>query len=129
MYNLWRYFNIEKSEEDQPLIKFGKWEPQLDYLNYCYHDMVKRLIQFAKEAGVDPYGRYFDFEPLIDFVISAGISDKSADYMYRHYVYHILSKHEQIDIEKEEIRYLINEFMLVPEGVQVYYDNNDIKNS
>jgi hypothetical protein len=128
MYSLWKYFYPEQGPTmtDHLPIKFGRWNCQLDYLDYCYNDLATRLIQFAKEAGKDPYGRYFDAEPLVDFVVSAGISDKSADYMYRHYVYHLLSKHEHIDIEQEELRYLIDEFTLLPEGIKVYYDRREL---
>ena len=93
------------------LIKFGKWTPKLEFLDYYYHGVVTKLIQFAKEAGHDQYGRYFDGEPLLDFVIQEGITDKSADYMYRHYVYHIIGKHEYIDVEKEELTYLYDQFV------------------
>jgi hypothetical protein len=91
-------------------ICFGKWHSQLDYLDCKYHNVGRKLIKLAAEAGVDPYGRYIDAEPLVDFAIQQEITNKTADYIYRHYVYQMLSKHENIDVEQEELRYLYNEF-------------------
>ena len=112
------FSNVSKQteEDEKPCIKFGRWNCQLDYLDFYHNKLATRLIQFAKEAGKDPYGRYFDAEPLVDFVLATGISDKSPDYMYRHYVYNLISEHEAIDVDKEEMRYLFEEFTLVPEN-------------
>ena len=111
MYKIWNYLYPETPIKDNvPNIKFGKWSCQLDYLDYYYHRLATRLIQFAKEVGKDPYDRYFDFEPFVDFVIEKGITDKSADYMYRHYVYYIVSQHEPINIDQEEVKYIFDNF-------------------
>lgn len=92
------------------LIKFGCWTPKLAYIDYYYNGVVTKLIEFAREAGHDRYGRHFDAEALLTFVLEAGITDKSADYMYRHYVYHIINRHDHIDVDEAELEYLYNEF-------------------
>lgn len=112
MNSIWNYFytNPQPNEVDTPLIKFGKWDSQLDYIDYNYHEIITKLIRFAQEAGKDKYDRYFNAECLLDFAITSKITDKSADYIYRHYVYHLLSMHEEIDIDEEEMKNVINEF-------------------
>ncbi len=101
-------------------VKFGRHDPQV--LDYQYNDIATRLELFARESGVDPYNRYFDMEPLVDFAIEKDVTDKSADYIYRHYIYNILTERgEDVDIESEEARILYEEFLLVPEGTPLYY--------
>lgn len=92
-------------------IKFGKWNHQLDYIDQMYQRLATRLIKFAQEAGPDPYDRYFDAEPFLDFVIKKRLYDKSVDYMYRHYVYHLLSQEEDINVELEEFNHHYQEFI------------------
>lgn len=100
-------------------IYFGKWEPHQKLLNQRYHKLVDKIVKFAHEAGPDPCKRQFAAEPLIDFVIFTGITDKSVDYMYRHYVYHKLAKMYQLDVDKLELDDLYTEFALFPENVRV----------
>lgn len=95
------------------LIQFGFWTPKLAYIDYYYDGVVTKLIEFAREAGHDKYGRYFQAQDLLTFVLDEGITDKSVDYMYRHYVYHIINKHDKIDINEAELEYLFNEFSLI----------------
>nr|QBK88250.1 MAG: hypothetical protein LCMAC202_06120 [Marseillevirus LCMAC202] len=124
---MWRHFYAEPKPAVN--IRFGRWDCQLDRLDYDYHQLATRFIQFAKEIGEDPYNRYFAVEPLIDFAISTAITNKSTDYIYRHYIYHLLSQYEDIDTDQEELRILFDEFLLVPEGEQVYYDRRYIKST
>lgn len=112
MYSLWNYFSTPIID-DIPNIHFGKWACQLDYLDCQYNRLATRLIKFAKEAGKDPYNRYFNFEPLVDFALEKDISTKSTDYIYRHYVYNLVSQHDSIDIEQEELNYLIDNFVVI----------------
>ena len=111
----WFVENINESElqAPKPLIKFGRWESQLSSLDYQYDRVITKLCNFAAEAGVDQYGRYFDAEPLLDFVLSYELYSKSAEYMYRHYVYYLLSQHELIDVDKEEMDYNCDQFKLL----------------
>ena len=94
-------------------VSFGHWHYYLSYLDYHYHNIVTKLINFAKEAGVDRYGRYYNFEELVDFAMDAQITDKTADYIYRHYTYHIISKHEPINVDEEEYKYLAGDFTII----------------
>ena len=100
-------------------IYFGKWEPHKKMLNKRYHHLIDKIVQFAKEAGPDPYHRQFAAEPLIDFVIIQRITDKSIDYMYRHFVYNKLAKIYQLNIDKLELDDLYTEFALFPENVRL----------
>lgn len=100
-------------------VHFGKWEPHIKLLNRRYNRLIDKIVKFAGEAGPDPYKRQFAAEPLIDFVIVQGITDKTMDYMYRHFVYHKLSKIYQLDIDKLELDDLYTEFSLFPENVKL----------
>ena len=90
---------------------FGNWNYKLYYLDLVYNSLASRIIQFAREAGEDPYDRHFDAEPLVDFAVNAGLTDRSVDCIYRHYVYHILGRHETIDVDREELEYYYREFL------------------
>jgi len=88
-------------------IFFGKWSSQLDYIDDNFNKLATRLIKFVKEIGQDPYNRFFNVEPLLDFAIDTNITDKDINYIYRHYVYNLIAKYEVIDIEKEEAKYYL----------------------
>ena len=96
-------------------ITFGKWHSQLDYLDDKYNNLATKLIRFVNEAGEDEYNRYFNLEPIVDFVLEKGFSKYSADYIYRHYVYYLISQKEYIDIDKEEDLHILSDFVLIPE--------------
>lgn len=103
---------------DFPIVKFGKWDSYLPELNRDYNNIVNKLVSFLKEVGKDPYQRCFDIEPLLDFTLANGLSNQSSDYIYRHYVYHLLSSAgNPIDIEEEELQHLIDEFILLPNSL------------
>lgn len=93
-------------------VTFGHWHNLLGFLDYNYNGIVSKLINLAKEAGIDKYGRQYDFEPLVDFAISHGITDRSADYIYRHYSYNLIEEKTgvPVDIEEEELLNALKQF-------------------
>jgi len=66
-------------------IVFLKWTKRA--LNSRFHGLGSKFEHFALEAGEDIYNRYFIADPLVDYAINANITEKSAEYIYRHYVY------------------------------------------
>lgn len=106
-------FNYFRLRVNKPKwINFGEWSDKIDYIN-TYNNLADRLIYFFKEVGKDPYNRYYNIENLISFAIDTNNTDKDIDYIYRHYVYNILSKIENVDIKEEEIKNIINEFIII----------------
>lgn len=110
MKSIWNYFFNYERPSPPPLIKFGRWDSQLDYLDHTHNNIITKLINLFQEAGTDKYSRYFDGEPILDFALSNNLTDHTADYIYRQYVYHILGKHEDIDPNVEEMKHLVSEF-------------------
>lgn len=106
---MWRYYK----RSIPPNLDFGKWASKLNHLDYYYNNLATKLINMANEIGPDRYNRHFCVEELVDFAIAAEITDKSMDYIYRHYCYWIISKRQPIDVEREEIQYIMNEFVLL----------------
>ena len=104
-----------------PWIKFGVWEPKLEELNEKYDNLIDRILKFVEElGGKDPYDRSYNFEPLITFAVEKGIASNSMDFIYRHYVYSQLKDVEKVDIDKEELRNLVNEFHIIPELAETF---------
>jgi len=105
MFYLWNYPDeiINKTIN----IHFGNWSHQLFYLDEEFDNLATKIIYFFKESGQDPYERFLNAEPLVDFAICKKITYKPIEYIYRHYVYNLISKHENIDIEKEEEEYYL----------------------
>ena len=92
-------------------INFGKYNHMLGWIDIRYNNVATRMIEFAKEAGPDKYNRIYNFEPVLEFAITDKMTGKSIDYIYRHYVYHLLSQVETIDINQEELDYHLSLFI------------------
>jgi len=80
-------------------VDFGRYVSYYHSLNEKHHDICWRLAKFAEEAGEDPYGRKFFAEPLIDFALVQKITEKTAEEIYREYVYWKLA---QVDYQIAE---------------------------
>lgn len=94
-------------------INFGKFNYKLGWIDKRYNMISSRIIEFAKEAGPDKYNRSYNFEAILEFAISQKITHKSIDFIYRHYVYHLLMEKQYIvDIDKEEMDYYLRGWIL-----------------
>ena len=90
----------------------------INYINELYYnifcnDIINQLKNFFKQAGHDKYNRYIDMNPIFEYTLENKLYNTSPDYIYRHYVYYLLSQHEDIDIYKEENNNIINDFEIV----------------
>jgi hypothetical protein len=68
-------------------IVFGDYYSCYYIVNWFYDNVCEKILNLAIQAGPDRYNRNFNAEPLINFAITNSITDKSADYIYRHFVY------------------------------------------
>lgn len=87
------------------------------YTNIVYNGICDKIKEFAEESGKDPYNRYFDAEPLIDFAIKNYITQLSAKEIYRKYIYHKLDSFDT-NISKEwlknqEMQEILDSFIII----------------
>ena len=111
--NIFYHIKSKKYNNIPENIIFGKWTNKLDILDYKYDNIISRLIRYIKDLGEDPYNRKINVEMIIDFSIKNNITSNSIDFIYRHYVYNLMSQVQDVDINKEELLNLEREFYVI----------------
>ena len=96
-------------------VELGQWGPRRGQWNRQYNGVIDRLIEFVEgSAGKDPYNRNFNIELLISFAVCSGVTEKSAEWIYRRYVYFLVNVVDgSIDVDRDELAQLANDFVEV----------------
>jgi len=102
---------ISIGKSGNAVVNFGCWSNKLDFLNNCHYGLAQRIIEFADEAGSDPYQRHFNAEALVDFALVEHVDDRSIDYIYRKFVYSkLVAENPAFDEQEAEIADITGEF-------------------
>lgn len=95
-------------------IIFGEYYGCYYIFNWLYNNICEKINNFLLQAGPDRYERNMNAEPIIDFAIRKSITDKSAEYIYRHFVYDKIEKTGfHFNKDEEEISDMKNSFIFI----------------
>jgi hypothetical protein len=93
-------------------LTFGCFDNFKYVMNWFYDDICSKIEKLAVEIGPDRYGRTFNAQPLLEFAIDKNITDRSINYIYRHFVYDKLIQNG-INCDELEISDMMKEFEIV----------------
>lgn len=110
----WSSLPMRPTPVSRPIIEYGEYTGKQTIINSKYNDIYAKVTEFLTSGGIDLYGRAYRADGLITFAIEHEITDKSADYIYRQYVYDSFkSAQPDLDVNKLEIDDMFAEFLKI----------------
>ena len=101
-------FNVCYQVDTEYHADFGIFQGYEDYLNSNYNNTCTRLNEFALEAGVDPYNRKANCEPILYFTLMNNLDELPVDTIYKFFVQEKLNHSS-----KSDMNYIEDDFIIV----------------